>query len=67
MEARQAFCSRVPTATNKQALWASSSPAASECSCASTISIVRTSAWSPLVCGSSRRLAISHSADWQCF
>ena len=62
-----AFCSRVPTAMNKQALWASSSPVALECSCASTILIRPTSEWSPPVCGSSRRLAMSHTADLPCF
>ena len=66
-EAKQVFCSRVPTATNKQRLWVSSSPVVSECSCASTISILRTSAWSPLVCDSSGRLATSHTAEWRCF
>ncbi len=41
LEVGQAFCSRVPTATSKQAWWASNSPVASGCSCASTISTSR--------------------------
>jgi len=66
-EARQVFCSRVLTARTKRAAWAGSSPVESECSCASKISILTTSVWSPPACSSSRRLAISHTADSQCF
>src|SRR2546425_10302100 len=38
-EARLPFCLRVLTTSNKLAVWADSSPVASACSCASTISI----------------------------
>src|SRR6266850_475455 len=63
MEARQASCSRVPTATSRHPLSASSSPAGSDCSCALTISRRSTSASSPPGCGSSPRLAMSPTAD----
>src|SRR5262245_63675797 len=54
-------------ATCKRALWDSSSAVASECSCEWTTSIRLTSAWSPLVSGSSRHLAMRSTADLPCF
>jgi catechol 2,3-dioxygenase-like lactoylglutathione lyase family enzyme len=42
-------------------------PVVSECSCASMTSTALTSGWSQLECSSSRRLAMSHTADLQCF
>ena len=42
-------------------------PVVSDYSCASTTSIWPTSAWWSPVCGSSRRLAMSLTADLRCF
>src|SRR5688500_15688831 len=66
MAAKPASCSRGQTAIGKAALWVSSLAAASECSCALTISRPPTSGWSPPMCDSSRRLARSHTGELPC-
>jgi hypothetical protein len=64
--AQTASCSRAPTANSRWAPSASSSLAASDCSCASTISRRRISACSPAACISCRRPAMSHTAGLPC-